>query len=192
MDRNEQKNNFQNVQNKRKRETKKGGVGGILTVIAVVVLAVCIGVLGWQLNVSSSRISKQSVDIKELRTKIANLEAALTPEPTATPEPTQEPTPTPEEASEPPAGVSKDDQGIVTAYDEAGNSITIESSKDDGTIKVYDANKEQKYGDLLYDEKNRAIAFDANGSEIRVGRDDNAKLVIYDVNGEILYQFPEQ
>lgn len=29
MDRNEQKNNFQNVQNKRKRETKKGGVGGI-------------------------------------------------------------------------------------------------------------------------------------------------------------------
>lgn len=104
MDRNEQKNNFQNVQNKRKRETKKGGVGGILTVIAVVVLAACIGVLGWQLNVSSSRIRKQSADISNLEKKVGNLEAALTPEPTATPEPTQEPTPTPEEVSEPPAG----------------------------------------------------------------------------------------
>lgn len=55
-------------------------MGGILTVIAGVVLAACIGVLGWQLNVSSSRIRKQSADIKELRTKIANLEAALTPD----------------------------------------------------------------------------------------------------------------
>ena len=190
MDRNEQKNNFQNVQNKRKKETKKGGVGGILTVIAVVVLAACIGVLGWQLNISSSRISKQSVDIKALKDKVAALETALTPtpEPEVTPDPTEEPTPTPEEVSEPPAGVSKDEQGIVTAYDVDGNQITIESKGE--SINVYNADGTLK-ADQLYDNPGRAIAYDANGSEIRVGRDDNAKLVIYDVNGAILYQFPE-
>lgn len=186
MDRNEQKNNFQNVQNKRKRETKKGGVGGILTVIAVVVLAACIGVLGWQLNVSSSRIRKQSADISNLEKKVGNLEAALTPEPTATPEPTQEPTPTPEAVSEPPAGVSKDDQGIVTAYDANGNQITIES-KDDNII-VYDANGTQKDDDSLYDDQRRVIAYDENKNQIRVQRDDQAKLEVHDADGNLLFK----
>ena len=186
MDRTDQKNNFQNVQNKRKRETKKGGVGGILTVIAVVVLAACIGVLGWQLNVSSSRIRKQSADISNLEKKVGNLEAALTPEPTATPEPTQEPTPTPEEVSEPLAGVSKDDQGIVTAYDANGNQITIESKGND--IIVYDANGTQKDDDSLYDDQRRVIAYDENKNQIRVQRDDKAKLEVHDADGNLLFK----
>ena len=188
MDRNEQKNNFQNVQNKRKRETKTGGVGGILTVIAVVVLAACIGVLGWQLNVSSSRIRKQSVDIKALKDKVAALETALTPtpEPEVTPDPTEEPTPTPEEVSAPPAGVSKDDQGIVTAYDANENQITIESKDDD--IIVYDANGTQKDDDSLYDDQRRVIAYDANKNQIRVQRDDKAKLEVYDADGNFLFK----
>ena len=118
MDRNEQKNNFQNVQNKRKRESKKGSVGGILTVIAVVVLAVCIGVLGWQIKVSNSRIDTQSKDIESLNKKVENLETVLTP----TEEPTVIPKPTPTEEVKPkwPAGVSKDEQGMISAYDSGG------------------------------------------------------------------------
>ena len=192
MDRNEQKNNFQNVQNKRKRETKKGGVGGILTVIAVVVLAACIGVLGWQLNVSSSRISKQSADISNLEKKVGNLEVALTPtpEPEVTPDPTEEPTPTPEVISEPPAGVSKDDQGMVIAYGADGDQIKIESNED-RTIKVYDADGNLKNDDSLYDDQRRVVAYDENGIngiKIRVERNETADLEVHDADGNLLFK----
>lgn len=128
MDRNEQKNNFQNVQNRRKRESRKGGAGGILTVIVVVVLAVCIGGLGWQLKESNSRIRKQSADIKELRTKITNLEVALTPTPvpTATPEPTA----APETGTAEGAGA----ESVSTEGD--GTGTTESTSDDSGTEDV--------------------------------------------------------
>lgn len=138
MDRNEQKNNFQNVQNKRKREKKRSGVGGILTIVAVVVLAVCIGVVYWQASTSYQKLRGRVV---KLEREVRDLEKLLTPtpEPTAVPELTATPVPT-----EAPAEGESDEEseGDGTTDEDAGladgeNGETIYDNNDlvdDGNV----------------------------------------------------------
>lgn len=87
-------------------------------------------------------------------------------------------------------GVSKDDQGMVIAYDENGDQIKIESNED-GTIKVYDADGNLKDDALLYDENGRVVAYDENGIngiKIRVERNETADLEVYDADGKFLFK----
>lgn len=113
--------------------------------------------------------------------KVENLETVLTP----TEEPTVIPKPTPTEEVKPkwPAGVSKDEQGMISAYDSGGNQVKIESNQD-GTLKVYDIDGNLK--EDMYDKVGRVIAYDGEKNKIRIERDETAALIVCDENGKFL------